>query len=499
MPLGSTGSALRRLTNVLRVLIGLALSISFTHLAGQNVTADEVLTNEAIVQMVKGGLSAEVIIEEIRRSPEKFSLTPSGLIKLKQSGVADRIISAMQSKRAVLTAAPAAAPAAPGAVSAIGSQAGACPQTGEWRVDRVHDQLSQKDRLEGSLCQRTVEPEEPGTLLIKAACDSRSLKYEITFLSDTQPGIGIKHSMRAFGDVKPWVEMRVRVVEGGIPFLTKADSDYPNSATLTFLRAYILSSAPRTPEPTDSPAGTARHDFDSVEHALRAKSILVEFSTEHGVKHVIELKPQDSSFRSFASSCQNRYWAPPEARLPEAAADGFNFLHSIDMKDRLFDGTAEGFAAQFPALAERIVRASGLSNDYSKEVAFVVKAVRTCGEITPAMARSVPMRKRPSSPNIEVEELEKLGPQYEMCDSVSPGVNVSQGIGLPNNASRRGIVLLVEPGYGGGGWHWRDASVYSVSVYFYSLPGDEKDLEPGQHRDSNKAYSIIRAEIKRPQ
>ncbi len=55
----------------------------------------KVLTNEDVVLLVEAGLSEEVIISVIQKSPTEFDLTPEALIELKQEGVSDAIIKAM--------------------------------------------------------------------------------------------------------------------------------------------------------------------------------------------------------------------------------------------------------------------------------------------------------------------------------------------------------------------------------------------------------------------
>ena len=92
----------------------LSLLFAFALLAG----AQEVLTNDSIVKMVKGGLSDDVIVTVIQKQPGKFSLTPEDLVKLKQQGVSEKILNAMLNKgsspagpaRAATTTPPAAKP-----------------------------------------------------------------------------------------------------------------------------------------------------------------------------------------------------------------------------------------------------------------------------------------------------------------------------------------------------------------------------------------------------
>lgn len=75
--------------------------------------AQEVLTNESVVAMVKGGLAESIVLAKIRTSPSRFDVRTEALVALKRSGVSDRIIEAMVSAPAAPTAADPAAPAAP--------------------------------------------------------------------------------------------------------------------------------------------------------------------------------------------------------------------------------------------------------------------------------------------------------------------------------------------------------------------------------------------------
>ena len=57
--------------------------------------AQQALNNDAIVKMVKAGLSDTVIVETINASTGSYDTSPNGLIALKQAGVSDKIISAI--------------------------------------------------------------------------------------------------------------------------------------------------------------------------------------------------------------------------------------------------------------------------------------------------------------------------------------------------------------------------------------------------------------------
>lgn len=67
---------------------------------GAQSSAQQVLTNEDVIKMVQAHLGVDVILEQIRTSTCNFSLSTSGLIGLKEAGVPDQVIEAMQAKNA---------------------------------------------------------------------------------------------------------------------------------------------------------------------------------------------------------------------------------------------------------------------------------------------------------------------------------------------------------------------------------------------------------------
>ncbi len=64
------------------------------------VSAQEPLTNDSVVKMVKAGLSEDVIVSMVKTQPAKYTLTPEQLITLKSAGVPDRVVAAMVEKGA---------------------------------------------------------------------------------------------------------------------------------------------------------------------------------------------------------------------------------------------------------------------------------------------------------------------------------------------------------------------------------------------------------------
>jgi hypothetical protein len=88
-------------------------------------SAADALTNDAVMKMVKAGLSEEVVISMVRSQPAKYSLSPDELIALKSAGVPDRIVGAMVEKSAGIGAG--ASSSASGATPAAGAVANGNP------------------------------------------------------------------------------------------------------------------------------------------------------------------------------------------------------------------------------------------------------------------------------------------------------------------------------------------------------------------------------------
>jgi tetratricopeptide (TPR) repeat protein len=70
------------------------LSVIFS-LSIPNAFAAEVLTNDAVVTMVKAGLGEEIVLSKIKASQSQFDLSVEGLLRLKEAGVSETVIKAM--------------------------------------------------------------------------------------------------------------------------------------------------------------------------------------------------------------------------------------------------------------------------------------------------------------------------------------------------------------------------------------------------------------------
>ncbi len=64
-------------------------------LPGATSLAQEVLTNDSVIQMIKAGLPEAVVIAKIKSTSSKFDLKTDSLVSLKKAGVSDKVLEAM--------------------------------------------------------------------------------------------------------------------------------------------------------------------------------------------------------------------------------------------------------------------------------------------------------------------------------------------------------------------------------------------------------------------
>ena len=105
MPRIRATSRRARFVQVLLVMLVSLLAVVVGPLSRTRGGAQDILTNESVIGMVKGGLAESVIIQKIRASSRKFDTSTDGLIKLKAAGVPDKIVEAMISGGAPAAAA----------------------------------------------------------------------------------------------------------------------------------------------------------------------------------------------------------------------------------------------------------------------------------------------------------------------------------------------------------------------------------------------------------
>lgn len=114
-------------TQVLFTSLLLAACLLASASATAPVSAQEVVTNETVIQMVKAGFSESVILAKMRSSQTKFDTRTDALIELKKAGVPEKVMQAIVSGGAPPASAPAAAAPAAGPAPAMAAPA---PQGG---------------------------------------------------------------------------------------------------------------------------------------------------------------------------------------------------------------------------------------------------------------------------------------------------------------------------------------------------------------------------------
>ena len=102
--------------------------------------AQEALTNEGVLKMVKAGLSEDLVVSAIADQPGSFTLSANELVALKEGGVSEKIIRAMMAKGKAAMPAPGETPKAESAKPA-GSPAGALPNGVHYRKGAEYFEL----------------------------------------------------------------------------------------------------------------------------------------------------------------------------------------------------------------------------------------------------------------------------------------------------------------------------------------------------------------------
>ncbi len=109
---------MKRMPAVLVLVLVVAVSLS---LPGATSLAQEVLTNDSVIQMVKAGLPEAIVIAKIKGTATKFDLKTDSLVSLKKAGVSDKVLEAMVAAGSVTAAPTTAMPAPPAPAVAAGA------------------------------------------------------------------------------------------------------------------------------------------------------------------------------------------------------------------------------------------------------------------------------------------------------------------------------------------------------------------------------------------
>jgi hypothetical protein len=110
-------------------------------LSASPLYAQEPLTNESIVKLVKAGLSEDMIVSMVNAQPAKYSLGADDIVALKTAGVSEKIIAAMVTKAPAPAPTAAPAPAEPSTPPPLRS-------IGRIYIDKMPNDLDQFIRAE---------------------------------------------------------------------------------------------------------------------------------------------------------------------------------------------------------------------------------------------------------------------------------------------------------------------------------------------------------------
>ncbi len=444
----------------------------------QETAAQEVLTNDSIVKMVKAGLSENVILEMIKSNPGNYSLTSNSLIGLKQQGVTEKMLAAMMAKK---SGAAAAIPPA-GRTPQVNQTSHPASANGQWEIRTITDEMSGQSKLQAIMVAAADSNGRHGKFEVTATCTEKILAFTITYLSAFDKNLGFRQTQGAstvdlnpaltiggtatVNTPRPQVNLRARIDDGNIQNLVSV-GDYRNQATVLFTQQASGGGLSRAFQGDLQNMVNSLKDMamasaaaGTTAEAYHANIIRVELPLANGDAPILVIRPQDPSFRAFASKCAA---LDPSAFVNEIkAADGFVYGSKTVLPGRLFEGTAEAFAAAFPGFLQRAAPTTGFSAETSqKDAAFIAQVIRTCAQITPQMAMSVTEKSG-------MELLYKLGEQYRDCYQWGAPIDVSERLGTYNKETERAVILrlnTISPNTVG--THgWRDTTGFWVTVYF---------------------------------
>jgi len=168
-----------------------ALAASLLAAPSTALFAQETLSNQSVVEMVKAGLSERVIIAKIRTSPTSFDTSTDALIALKKNGVPEKVIEAIMSPTGPAPAAAAgASPAAPAGSVAMAPPPGAGHAPARPTVYQIVAGKEVELMASGGEVQRNRTPYSRSTELVLAGNKSkfRIAERQPVFVVTSEPG-----------------------------------------------------------------------------------------------------------------------------------------------------------------------------------------------------------------------------------------------------------------------------------------------------------------------
>lgn len=307
-----------------------------------------------------------------------------------------------------------------------------------WQIRDQKDGMTGASTFFAFLNSKVESNDRTGRAEVTLRCNPSELDFQISYFSDFDRSLGLQRiqpgPMRVLGQVtipQPRVSMRASI-DGYLDRL-EVPSSHENAVNFELT------------------GGQGRFDLKrwAVGVVLQAKLIKFELPLANGDTPIVEIRPQDASFRRFADRCNAERSLVPRAP-------------TYQREDKQFAGTADQFATEFPERLRQAATAAGLNAaSFAKAAAIVVETVKTCARITPAMAQSV-AGKGPRGLDAG-DQLD--GGKYTHC-FVGEGVRLFSTAGdAPPAAGERGLTLIIDPpgGFPGG---WVKGNSFGVDVFF---------------------------------
>lgn len=272
---------------------------------------DGTLTNQTIIGMVQSKVGAGVIINAIRKSPGRYSLSPKSLIQLSAAGVPSEVIEAMQTR----------AEADPTTASASAS----VPQiqaTSAWVTSLFVNKFDDVKTFQAS---RIFAVDSGALMSVNVTCGKNP------FFSDMVKGLW-EPVLSVYFRYLPARGSHVDFYENAHPIALKVSPDaFTDDATLTqqgggtYVRMRALVNGTKKLDLEASSSGkpiTAHLYFDSFFDVIAANEIQIEMPLNNGDAPVVKIEPQEATFREFALSCKAAY-PPPKPPPPLVIAKDY--------------------------------------------------------------------------------------------------------------------------------------------------------------------------------
>jgi len=343
------------------LLVSVVFLVSRQVTAAQSPASQNVLTNQAVVELVRAKIGENVILGMIKTMPTRFTLTPDAIIQLKRQGVSDKVLQAMVAR--------AASPAPSTPTTAVerqplsaAEQRATSEAVGTWKPRDVKDPMTGRELSYAQLVAKDNRQEQ---VVVTATCSSdngrnnpfsavtgtrlspaESMNFEIHYLSragqqlartatpvtgevDSAPEIfgnkiGTDTVRMRGGESCVYVRMRVGDmlyghVAGGacgndnvlriafnsslpnagemLPNFTNAHPDNPG------VDAFGNSLMSLIGKYADAQVISHQGYDATLKDLLKADTVLVELPLDDGTTTVVSLATTEPPFRQFAARC----------------------------------------------------------------------------------------------------------------------------------------------------------------------------------------------------